>query len=364
MLGVGRDATQTDDTFREQMGKALAESDEVEKFDEPLWQELCKRLHFVSADLTNAVGLRGDRQAARPSSRRDARREERNRLFYLAVPPSVFEPIVRNLSKSGLAPRTRTPDDRPWTRIVVEKPFGRSLETRADAQQSRARALRRASDLSHRSLSRQGDGAERVGAALRQLDLRADLEPAVDPPRADHRGGDGRRRGARASTTRKRASCATCSRTICCSCSSLTAMEPPAQMAANAVRDEKVKVLQSMRWLRPGDDSRQRGARAVHRGDDGREARCRATGRSRTSRPTRIVPTYAAVRLYVDNWRWNGVPFYLRSGKRMAKRVSEIAVQFRSPPHLMFGHATRSGCGRTRSSCACSRTKASRSTSR
>src|SRR5262249_49602525 len=128
VLGVGRDTTQTDDTFRAQMGKALAESDEVGKFDDAVWQEVGKRLHFVSPNLTDASDYDGI--AKRLTELEKGRAPgECNRLFYLAVPPSVFEPIVRNLSTSGLAPRTRTPDDRPWTRIVIEKPFGHDLES-------------------------------------------------------------------------------------------------------------------------------------------------------------------------------------------------------------------------------------------
>ena len=165
--------------------------------DDELWEELCKRLFFVCADLTKRRRLRDRRQASRRDRERARPSEERNRLFYLAVPPSVFEPIVKNLSMSGLAPRTDDADERPWVRVVVEKPFGRSLESAQRAERSRARPVRRASDLSHRSLPRQGDGAERPRAAVRQLDLRADVEPAVDRSRADHRGGDGRRRGAR-----------------------------------------------------------------------------------------------------------------------------------------------------------------------
>src|SRR6185437_16019232 len=127
VLGVGRDESVSDDSFRAAMRTALGESDEVDGVDDALWEDLCRRLHYVAADLTNAddytvVGRRLEEiEHGRP-------REECNRLFYLAVPPSVFEPIVRNLSRSGLAPRSRTADERPWTRIVIEKPFGRSLE--------------------------------------------------------------------------------------------------------------------------------------------------------------------------------------------------------------------------------------------
>jgi len=117
---------------------------------------------------------------------------------------------------------------------------------------------------------------------------------------------------------------------------SLTAMEPPAQMTANAVRDEKVKVLKSIRWLT--DESIPKNAvRAQYTGGSYKGRGVPGYIEEKDVSPGSTVPTYAAVRLFVDNWRWNGVPFYLRSGKRLAKRASEIAVQFRSPPHLIFG---------------------------
>jgi glucose-6-phosphate 1-dehydrogenase len=116
----------------------------------------------------------------------------------------------------------------------------------------------------------------------------------------------------------------------------LTAMEPPSSMTADAVRDEKVKVMKSVRWLTPetiptSAVRAQYGPGAVK---DGLVAGYRDEPDVARDSQT---PTYAAVRFHIDNWRWKGVPFYLRSGKRMAKRYSEIAVTFQAPPHLMFG---------------------------
>ena len=191
VLGVGRDDSATDDTFRSAMRKALTDSDEVKGVDEQLWQDLCRRLFFVSADLTQPDGYAaiGKRLEEVEKGRK---KESCNRLFYLAVPPSIFESIVKNLSHSGLAPRSRTPEDRPWTRVVIEKPFGRSLENAVE----RPRPLRRASDVSNRSLSRERDRSECARVAIRELDLRADLEPTVDSPRADHGRGNSRCRRA------------------------------------------------------------------------------------------------------------------------------------------------------------------------
>jgi glucose-6-phosphate 1-dehydrogenase len=120
---------------------------------------------------------------------------------------------------------------------------------------------------------------------------------------------------------------------------SLTAMEPPPQMSANAVRDEKVKVLKSIRWLTP-ETIPHNAVRAQYTAGTIKGKPVAGYTQEPNVAPDSSVPTFGAVRLFVDNWRWNGVPFYLRSGKRLAKRESEIAVQFRSPPHLMFGQSS------------------------
>jgi glucose-6-phosphate 1-dehydrogenase len=113
-------------------------------------------------------------------------------------------------------------------------------------------------------------------------------------------------------------------------------MEPPATMSADAVRDEKVKVLKSVRWFTPESIAQNAVFSQYDRGAVGDRVVC-AYREEPNVAPRSATPTYAAVRLFLDNWRWKGVPFYLRSGKRMARRVSEIAVQFHRPPHLMFG---------------------------
>ena len=134
-------------------------------------------------------------------------------------------------------------------------------------------------------------------------------------------------------------------------------------MSANAVRDEKVKVLKSIRWLNAGDDSAEHGARAVHR-----RARSAASGRGYIEEPdvdpNSSMPTFAAVRLFVDNWRWNGVPFYLRSGKRLKNaRVGDRRAVPLAAASDVRRDERRDAAEHARA-CACSRTKASRSTSR
>lgn len=335
VLGVGRDEGQTDDTFRAQMRAALGESDEVNGLDHSLWQELCKRLHFVSADLTKSDDY-GKVSDALEAIERARPRETCNRLFYLAVPPSVFEPIVCNLSKSGLAPRTRTADERPWTRVVIEKPFGRDLES---AQRLNNLVLGLFAEHQTYRIDHYL-GKETVQNVLVLRFANSIFEPiwnrqwihhvqitAAENVGVEERGKYYEEAGVVRDMFQNHL----------LQLLSLTAMEPPPQMSANAVRDEKVKVLKSIRWLTP-ESIPGNSVRAQYTAGTIKDKSVPGYVQEPNVAPDSIVPTFGAVRLFVDNWRWNGVPFYLRSGKRLAKRVSEIAVQFRSPPHLMFGH--------------------------
>ena len=338
VLGVGRDTSQTDDTFRAQMGKALSESDEVGKFNEAIWQEVCKRLHFVSADFTDPSHYEaiGRRLAELEKGRAPG---ECNRLFYCAVPPSVFEPIVRNLSSSGLAPRTRTPEDRPWTRIVIEKPFGRDLESalRLNNLVLGLFAEHQTYRIDHYL------GKETVQNVLVLRFANSIFEPIWNRQWIDHvqiTAAETVGVEDRGSYYEEAGVVRDMFQNHLLQVLSLTAMEPPAQMTANSVRDEKVKVLKSMRMLQP-ETIPENAVRAQYTaGTIGTKSVPGYRQEPHVS-PTSLVPTFAAVRFYVDNWRWNGVPFYVRSGKRMARRVSEIAVQFRTPPHLMFGEASQ-----------------------
>jgi len=338
VLGVSRDEGLGDDDFRSHMLKALKESDEVSGVDPELWQDLCQRLYFVSADLTKpdgyaAVGKRLEQIEA------GRKREACNRLFYLAVPPSVFEPIVRNLAKSGLAPRTRTPEERPWARVVIEKPFGRSLES---AQQLNDLVLGLFAEHQTYRIDHYL-GKETVQNVLVLRFANSIFEPlwnrqsiqhvqitAAETVGVEERGKYYEEAGVVRDMFQNHL----------LQLLSLTAMEPPAQMSANAVRDEKVKVLKSIRWLSP-ETIADHTVRAQYTAGKSAGKAVRGYVEEPNVSPESMVPTFAAVRLFIDNWRWNGVPFYLRSGKRLKNRVSEIAVQFRSPPHLMFGHLTR-----------------------
>jgi glucose-6-phosphate 1-dehydrogenase len=336
LLGAARESGTTE-AFRDTMREALSTSDEVKDVDEAVWARLRDRLFYVCGDLSRDTAYAdiGKRLETIETPRAA---ERRNRMFYLAVPPSVFTTIVQHLSASGLAPRTGGDAVRPWVRVVIEKPFGHSLET--------------ALDLNTLVLSLFDEhqvyridhylGKETVQNVLVLRFANSIFEPLWNRQWIDHVqitaaetvGVESRGRYyEEAGIVRDMF------QNHLLQLLALTAMEAPSRMTAGCVRDEKVKVLRSMRWLTPATIP----ANAVR----AQYAACDIAGQFVPAyrdepdvSPESITPTYAAVRLYVDNWRWNGVPFYLRSGKRLHKRTSEIAVQFRRPPQLMFGGAT------------------------
>ena len=327
ILGMAREEM-TDDAFRAMMERAVRTSEEVPHFDEAVWGRLAPRLHYSSGDFSDPAAYA--RLGARLEGIETVRMpDEPNRLFYLAVPPSIFPTIVRSLSSSGLAPRMPDASVRPWHRIVIEKPFGRDLES--------ARALNRlVLELFAECQLYRIDhylGKETVQSILVLRFANAMFEPlwnrqsvqhvqitATETVGVERRGKYYEEAGVVRDMFQNHL----------LQLLTLTAMEPPATMRPDAVRDEKVKVLQSLRWLKDAEIESS-AVRAQYAGYRQEPDVARSS----------ITPTYAAVRFYVDNWRWMGVPFFLRSGKSMATRVTEIAVQFREPPVLMFKHEMR-----------------------
>jgi glucose-6-phosphate 1-dehydrogenase len=334
VLAVGRETAENDQTYRDRLRAALGESEEIAHVDEEVWQSLAQRTFYVGGDASDeaAYGEIKKRLAEIEASRPE---EERNRFFYLAVPPSVFEPIVRHLSSSGLVPRTDDDKARPWARVVVEKPFGHSVETACllNALVLSLFAECQVYRIDHFL------GKETVQNVLVLRFANSIFEPLwnrrwvshVQITAAEAIGVEGRGRYyEEAGVVRDMF------QNHLMQLLALTAMEPPSSMTADAVRDEKVKVLKSVRWLTP--ETIPTSAVRAQYGPGVVNGSLVAGYRDEPDvAPDSQSPTYAAIRFHIDNWRWQGVPFYLRSGKRLAKRYSEIAVQFQSPPHLMFG---------------------------
>lgn len=334
VLAVGREASETDQSFREKMRAALSDSDEVKHIDESVWNWLAQRIFYAGGDASDESSYAGIK-ARLDEIEKACDEEERNRFFYLAVPPSVFEPIVRHLASSGLVPRKDSPDARPWARVVVEKPFGHSLETACtlNALVLSLFAEHQVYRIDHFL------GKETVQNILVLRFANSIFEPLWNRRWVSHvqiTAAEAVGVEARGKYYEEAGVVRDMFQNHLMQLLALTAMEPPPSMTADAVRDEKVKVLKSVRWLTP--DTIPTSAVRAQYGPGVANGNLVAGYRDEpdVARDS-TTPSYAAVRFHIDNWRWKGVPFFLRSGKRMAKRYSEIAVTFQAPPHLMFG---------------------------
>ncbi len=334
VLGVGREAGETDQGFREKMRAALSESDEVKRVDDDVWQWLAQRIFYTGGDASDEATYAeikrrlGEIEASRPV-------EEHNRFFYLAVPPSVFETIVRHLASSGLVPRMDDSAARPWARVVVEKPFGHSLET---ALELNALVLSLFAECQVYRIDH-FLGKETVQNVLVLRFANSIFEPLWNRRWISHvqiTAAEAVGVEARGKYYEEAGVVRDMFQNHLMQLLALTAMEPPPSMTADAVRDEKVKVLKSVRWLTP-ETIPTNAVRAQYSAGVAGGNLVAGYRDEPDVAPDSQTPTYAAVCFHIDNWRWKGVPFYLRSGKRMPKRYSEIAVTFQAPPHLMFG---------------------------
>ena len=326
LVGVVR-KPMDDEGFRALMSEEISQF-ATRPIDPALWAEFRPRLHCVSGDLDGPDLFRrlGERL-------RELEREHHtggNVLFYLATPPDAFSPIVKRLGEAGLS----ADEGGRWRRMVIEKPFGRDLES--------ARALNAdlVTVLRERQIFRIDHylGKETVQNILVFRFANGIFEPVWNRRYIDHvqitvaeeLGVEGR-----GAYYEKAGVLRDIIQNHIFQLLTLVAMEPPSSLGAEAVRNEKVKVLDAIRPMPPEEV-----IASTVRGQYGEGVvggrRVPAYREEPGVSPHSQTETYAALRLHVDNWRWAGVPFYVRSGKRLAGRETLVSIAFKRPPLMLF----------------------------
>jgi glucose-6-phosphate 1-dehydrogenase len=322
----------SDDDFRKVVSDAVAQSDEVRVRDADALNALCSHVHYVTGDFHDAAAYA---KLAEQLDRYDKQYASNgNRIFYTATPASLYGDIAAKLHGANLI---KPQNPQSFARMIVEKPFGRDLAS--------AKTLNREllSYMSEDQIYRIDHylGKETVQNILVLRFANAIFEPvwnrryvdSVQITVAESIGIEGR-----GSFYEETGVVRDVIQNHALQLVALVGMEPPMSFDAQDFRDEKVRVIKAIHPIAPADV----GAVAV-RGQygPGSVAGERVPGYRQEPdvNPQSITPTYAALKISIDNWRWAGVPFYIRSGKRMPKRITEIAVQFNEAPHLPFRKA-------------------------
>lgn len=324
----------TDEVFREQALESINTYSRQKPVNPQIWESFASGIRYLQSDFHNPEGY--EKLAHLLNTVDQERGTSGNRIFYLSTPPSQYPEIIQRLGAAGL-----NKSRKGWVRIIIEKPFGHDLASARELNRQIAKVFREEQvyRIDHYL------GKETVQNILVFRLANGIFEPVWNRRYVDHvqitvaenlglegRGGYYEESGAIRDMIQNHM----------LQLLTLVAMEPPIAFDANAVRDEKVKVLHALQHL-TGRDVVTNTIRAQY--GPGWVAGKQVPGYTdeKGVSPTSTTETYVALKVFIDNWRWAGVPFYLRTGKHLPKRLTEIAIQFKQPPLVIFKHSEAHG---------------------
>ena len=321
----------SDEEFRTEMREAVGKFSRIKPVQEEVWSDFAAGMRYVSGSFDDLAAF--EKLKATLEEVDHARATRGNRLFYLATPPSTFPTILKNLKAAGLINKV---GESAWTRIVIEKPFGHDLAT--------ARALNKLvlEVCDEKQVFRIDHylGKETVQNLLVFRFANSIFEPVwnrryvsqVQITAGEELGIEARGKYYEEAGILRDMIQNHVLQLLC-----LTAMEPPVAFDADAVRDEKLKVLRALVLMEGAEQVRERVVVGQYRKGSVAGVDVPGYQEEKDVAAGSKTPTYVALKLSINNWRWDGVPFYIRSGKRMPKRATEIAIHFSALPHSLFG---------------------------
>ena len=326
VVGLAR-REKTDDSWRDELRVALDQFSRSGPVDDKVWREFAKNLFYCQGDLTDPAAYERLEQLLTSFGKAPLRE---NLLFYLATLPSQFGTVVEKLHHADLLQK----DGAGWQRIVVEKPFGHDLASARALNQELTRFTRESQvfRIDHYL------GKETVQNILMFRFSNSIFERLWNRDAVDHvqitvseklgvgqRGGYYEEAGALRDMVQNHL----------LQVLALVSMEPPGSLEAESIRDEKVKLLKSIRPIRPADVAKQVVRGQYFAGVVDGEPRPGYRQEPKVKSDSN-VETYVALKLFIDNWRWSGVPFFLRTGKNLPVSTSEVRIQFRPTPRVLF----------------------------
>jgi glucose-6-phosphate 1-dehydrogenase len=318
VVGVARTES-TDEEFRERMKEAVQEHARDE-FHEEVWDSLAEGMRYVATDFADEAGV--ERLVEQLNGLDEEHGTRGNRVYYLAIPPDAIGTVVVQIGK-----RRAT---KGWTRLIVEKPFGHDLASARSLNETIHEYFREEEvfRIDHYL------GKETVQNMLALRFANGIFEPIWNRQFIDHvqiTVAETMGIEKRAAFYEQAGAIRDIFQNHLLQLVALTAMEPPSDFTADSVRNEKVKVLHSLHTPGPKSVVRGQYGRGFVEGEEVPGYR-----EEEGVAPDSMTETFVAAKLYVDNWRWADTPFYVRAGKRLARRETTIAIQFQRAPHPPF----------------------------